>query len=143
MATETQCQRDARLERMRALQSEILATESQQQREARLERVSALQSERLAAETQQQREARLERMSALQTERIASETPQLREARLLNDRQAHRNQRALHSVQSRMMKFHEHISTLQIASCSICSKGFPGLKVNPQSEHCILINFVH
>ena len=98
-----------------------LAAETQQQREARLERMSALRNERLVAETQQQREARLERMSALRCERIASETQQQREARLLNDRQAHRDHHALHSVQSRMIKFHKHISTLHITSCSICS----------------------
>ena len=64
MASETEEQGEARLQRMRANQSERLAAETDEQRKARLQRVCANQSERLAAETEEQREARLQRVRA-------------------------------------------------------------------------------
>ena len=80
-------------------------------------------TERLTAETEQQREARLERLSTLQSERLASETPEQRVARLLRDRQGHRDQHSQlplldqPSVQSKMQKFHEHFTALDVPIC--------------------------
>ena len=105
--------------------------------------MSARQIERLTAETEQQREARLERLSTLQSERLASETPEQRVARLLRDRQGHRDQHSQlplldqPSVQSKMQKFHEHFTALDVPMCVTCSKAFPGLKVNLQSGECL------
>ena len=62
---ETEEQREARLQRMRANQNERLAAETDEQREARLQRVRANQSERLAAETEEQREARLPQLPGI------------------------------------------------------------------------------
>ena len=53
------------------------------------------------------------------------------------DRHAHLLLLSQHSVQSRMVKFHEHDSSLHVASYSTCSKGLLGIKVNPQSGECL------
>ena len=64
-----------------------MAVETEEQREARLQRMRANQSDRLAAETEEQREARLQRMRANQSDssvsnenikvsQIGMETPQ-------------------------------------------------------------------
>ena len=64
LARESQDERDARLDRMRANQRERLARESQDERDARLDRTSANQRERLARESQDECDARLDRTSA-------------------------------------------------------------------------------
>ena len=71
---ETDQQRVARLEGMRALGSERLDAEPPEQKESQLERMSTCQMERLVAETEPQREARLDRISALWSERLAAES---------------------------------------------------------------------
>ena len=65
--SETEEQREARLQRMRITYCERMAVETEEQREARLQRMSANQSDRLAAETEEQREARLQRMRIAHT----------------------------------------------------------------------------
>ena len=57
-----------------------LASETEEERAARLQRMSANQRHRLAAETEEERAARLQQMSANQHHRLAAETGSEREA---------------------------------------------------------------
>ena len=134
-ASESKEQREARLQRKRTR----LAAQTGQHRESRLQGLSARQNERLAAETPEQREARLEDMSIRQNERLAAETPEQRAARLQHNRDQHSHLPLLDqpSIQSKMLKFHEHFATLRIPTCPTCHKRFPGLKVNSQSGECL------
>ena len=127
LAAETPDEREARLQQMR----DRFAAETPDEREARLQQMR----DRLAAETPSEREARLQRMSDCQHDRLATETPDERAARL-----HHRSQLPLfeqRSVQSKMARFHEHMATLEIASCTTCSEGFPGLQLYSSSTECI------
>ena len=39
-----------------------------------------------------------------------------------------------HSVQEKMIKFHQEIHSLQAVTCSTCMETFPGMKLNSVSE---------
>ena len=71
-----------------------LASETEEERAARLQRMSANQRHRLAAETEEERTARLalQQMSANQHHRLAAETGSEREARLQRNREGQRGQ---------------------------------------------------
>ena len=95
------------------------------ERHVRLHRKSAAERERQAAETDEQRHTRLERVRAAQQERLAAETAQEREARQQHDRDRHSE----HSVQTKMLKFHDQIASLSSLQCTTCSEKFPGLRL--------------
>ena len=78
LASETEEERAARLQRMSANQHHRLASETEEERAARLQQMSANQHHRLATETEEERAARLQRMR----DRLASETEEERAARL-------------------------------------------------------------
>ena len=95
-----------------------LASETEEERAARLQRMSANQRHRLAAETEEERTARLalQQMSANQHHRLAAETGSEREARLQRNREGQRGQQPQLplfeqlSVQAKMRKFHAEIA---------------------------------
>ncbi len=125
---------------------ESQAAETEQQRQARLQRTSTAQGERLATETEEERQARLQRMSTAQRERLAAETEEVREARLHDDRERHREHPAVNlqlpllhqrSVQTKMLKFHEHMATLDVSKCTTCLEQFPGLQLCSRSTECL------
>ena len=70
------------------------ATESQEEREERLELDRNRAQSRRANETQEQREARLATDAQSHRDLRADETPEQREARLATDAQSHRDLRA-------------------------------------------------
>ena len=117
--------------------------ETEEQRTARLDRLSANQSGRLAMETEEQRTARLERLSANQRGRLSTESSEQRELRLQSRRQSHEIRLSTpllkqRPVRTKMLKFHQHLATLQVPTCITCSKGFPGLKMSTQSSECFV-----
>ena len=108
LVAETVEEREARLQQMR----DRLATETVEEREARLQQMR----DRLPTETVEEREARLQQMSDHQRDWLAAETPEQRQAGL-----HHRSQRPLFEqpcVQTKMAKFHAHMSTLDISTCT-------------------------
>ena len=123
LAAETDEQREARLQRVRANQSERLAAETEEQREARLHRMHINHDERITTETEEQREVRLQRTRANQSKRLAAETEEQREARLQRDRERHREQQQPQlplleqpSVQAKMRKLIPF--TVQYTGCT-------------------------
>ena len=92
---------------MSANQRHRLATETEEERAARLQRMR----DRLASETEEERAARLQQMSANQHHRLAAETGSEREARLQRNREGQREQQSQLplfeqlSVQAKMRKF--------------------------------------
>ena len=128
--SETEEQREVRLQRMHITHSERMAVETEEQNEARLQRMSTNRSDRLAqaAETEEQREARLQRMRANQSERDwllrlnSRERPGQQKPQLPLLEQP--------SVQARMRKIHSQFSTLDVP-------GFPGLKFHSRSTECL------
>ncbi|GIX97853.1 hypothetical protein CEXT_722121 [Caerostris extrusa] len=80
-ATETQEERETRLEKQRVCQARLRAAESPEQRERRLERERARQAEYKAAETAEQRQRRLHINERNQRVR-ETETPEQRQIRL-------------------------------------------------------------
>ena len=76
LASETEEEREARLQQMSANQRHRLATKTEEERAARLQRMR----DRLASETEEERAARLQQMSANQHHRLAAETGSEREA---------------------------------------------------------------
>ena len=129
------CIRDRRRERQ--------TSETEEQREVRLQRMCITHSERMAVGTEEQREARLQRMRANQSDRLAVKTEQQREARLQRDREGQQQPQLplleQPSVQAKMRKFRSQFSTLDVPTCTTCSKGFPGLKFHScrQGRHCL------
>ena len=108
-----------------------VAAETDEEREVRLQQMR----DRVAAETSEEREGRLQQMSDHQRDRLAAETPEQRQARL-----HHRSQRPLFEqpcVQTKMAKFHAHMSTLDISTCTTCSEGFPGLQLYSSTSQCL------
>ena len=105
---------------MRAHRRDQLNNESDEARSARLEQMSARQHERLSAELPEDREVRLE---YLRRNRESGYEPQL--ALLEQD-----------SVQQRMRKFHEEMSSIGTPTCSTCMEGFPGTKMASHSTEC-------
>ena len=131
LVAETVEEREARLQQMR----DRLATETVEEREARLQQMR----DRLATETVEEREARLQQMSDHQRDRLAAETPEQRQARL-----HHRSQRPLFEqpcVQTKMAKFHAHMSTLDISTCTTCTSIYlhVSLRLAPKMSNICLV----
>ena len=66
---------------------------------------------------------------------LAAETREQRQARL-----HHGSQHPLFEqpcVQTKMAKFHAHMSTLDISTCTTCSEGFPGLQLCSSTSECL------
>ena len=135
LASETEEERAARLQQMR----DRLASETEEERAARLQQMSANQCHRLASETEEERAARLQQMSANQHHRLAAETGSEREARLQRNREGQRGQQSQlplfeqPSVQAKMRKFHAEIAALEMQKCTTCSERFPGLQLRSHS----------
>ena len=115
--------------------------ETEEQRTTRLARLSANQSERLSVETKEQRTTRLARLSINQSERLTTESVEQREVRLQSRRQSHEVQLSTPLLQQRsvnayMLKFHEHLATLQVPTSTTCCKGFTELKMSTQTTEC-------
>ena len=82
-------------------------------------------------------------MSAHHQEQLNAELPEDREVRLEN---LHRNRESGYgpqlalleqdSVQQRMRKFHEEMSSIGTPTCSTCMEGFPGTKMVSHSTEC-------
>ena len=129
LANESHEERETRLMQLSASQQKRLANESHEERETRLMQLSASQQERLANETHEGREARLLQLNTACKIRQSYESPQDRKTRLSRDRERHRIQQALRvqlpllnerSVQTKVSKFHEHMSSLSVSKCSVC-----------------------
>ena len=80
------------------------------------------------------------------TDRLVDETAEERGARLQSDRVRHRQQQVMQaqlplfqqsSVQTKMLKFHAHMATLDALRCSTCSERFTGLKLHSHSTECL------
>ena len=112
-----------------------LASESEEERAARLQRMSVNQRHRLASETEEERAARLQQMSANQRHRLAAETGSEREARLQRNREEQRGQQSQlplfeqPSVQAKMRNCHAEIAALEMQKCTTCSEAFPGFQL--------------
>ncbi len=100
-------------------------------------------------ETEEDRHSRLHHMRTSQRDRRAAETEKEREARLQCDGKRCREQQAvsselplLHhqSVQMKMLKFHEHMASLDLLRCTTCLEQFPGLQLCSQSTECLRCN---
>ena len=81
-ASETDEQREARLETIRVRTAQSRSSETDEQREARLETIRIRTAQARSSETDEQREARLETARVRNAQAFSSETLQQRDARL-------------------------------------------------------------
>ncbi len=123
-----------------------LAAETEEERDARLQQMRITQHERLAAETEEERDARLQQMRTTRHERLAAETEEERDTRMQCDRERHREHQVVNpqlpllhqqSVQKKMLKFHEHMASLNVSRCTTCLERFPGIQLGSQSSECL------
>jgi hypothetical protein len=97
-ASETDEQREARLETVRVHTAQARSSETDEQREARLETVRVHTAQARSSETDEQREARLETVRVHTAQARSSETDDQREARLETNRvRTARSRRTLHT----------------------------------------------
>ena len=74
-------------------------------------------------------------------ERRASETPQQTSDRHQRDRERHQPLHGLptldqRAVQDKMRRFHTHLTTLDMPTCSTCCERFPGIRLASGSTEC-------
>ena len=93
-ASETEIQRQERLDADRLAHEERLASETDNERSVRLDRDRLTHQEQRASETEIQRQERLDADRLAHEERLASETDNERSVRLDRDRLTHQEQRA-------------------------------------------------
>ena len=117
-------------------------------REPRLQYDRERHREARSDERLEHREARLQRDRESHREARSDERLEHREARLQCERESHRESYReqqmqgvplfqQHSVQTKMLKFHTHFSTMELLRCSTCSEAFPGLHLHPGSSECV------
>ncbi len=98
-------------------------TESAEQRASRLEHVNALQKKRLERESSEERALRLQQMRVFQQKREAVQNMVQSD----DDSTAPLLQQTF--ARTRMMKFHEELSSIDFNICSVCLETFSGAKM--------------